>query len=354
LKHYCTLFDTGYLVQGHALFRSLQRHEPDATLWVLSLTHSCTQLLSQLGLPNLRIITLQDLEPWMPALLQAKHNRSLIEYYFTLSPCLPLWLLSTHPEMATLTYLDADMLLLHALDDAHNEFAASGAEVAITPHQFPEAYREHYEKHGRFNVGFQIYSNTEGGRRILQDWAKQCLEWCHDRLEANRYADQKYLDAWPSRYGAQVCVLKHPGVNLAPWNWQSRHVTRTQNGSWLADGHAILIFHYARFKPIYWPWYWQSGNMDYGVMPHAMRQSIYLPYITELKASLDILKTLAPDISIHSAKLRLNRGMLRDFLLRMLFGSDWLYTGGRLWSLRLGLGCWSGHVLAWLRHRLNR
>jgi hypothetical protein len=80
----------------------------------------------------------------------------------------------------------------------------------------------------------------------LDDWRAQCLDWCHDRLEPTRYADQKYLDAWPEKLGAALLVLPHPGVNLAPWNWAGSAM-ELSGGGVRVDREALVLFHFARF-----------------------------------------------------------------------------------------------------------
>ena len=110
IEHYCTYFDRGFLPQGLALWRSLARHDPAAELWVLALDDFTAGVLGELGEPRLHVVPLAELEAGDPGLARAKENRTKVEYYFTLSPCWPRWLLAARPAMRRLTYLDADLV----------------------------------------------------------------------------------------------------------------------------------------------------------------------------------------------------------------------------------------------------
>src|SRR5438128_7280681 len=107
MNHYCTYFDRGFLIQGLALWRSLAAHDAHGTLWVLALDEFTAEVLREFNEPHLRVITLDEFERNDPALRAAKASRSRVEYYFTLSPCWPRWLLATQPAIERITYLDA-------------------------------------------------------------------------------------------------------------------------------------------------------------------------------------------------------------------------------------------------------
>src|SRR6188768_2914509 len=98
-EHYCTYFDHRYVVKGLAMWRSLKRVDGDAVLHVLCLNEACWQLLVHLDLPDVHLYTLSEVEAADPGLLEARGNRSFIEYYFTLTPCLPLHVFRRRPEM---------------------------------------------------------------------------------------------------------------------------------------------------------------------------------------------------------------------------------------------------------------
>jgi hypothetical protein len=342
VTHCCTYFDRGFLIQGLALWRSLARLDGDAVLWVLALDDFTAEFLRGLGEPRLRVVPLAELEAGDPALAAAKANRTRIEYFFTLSPCWPRWLLATQPDIARLTYLDADLFFFAAPAPIFAAMAAAGASVLITPHRFPPWLR-HYERHGRFNVGLQVFRNDAAGRACLDDWRARCLEWCRDRLEPERYADQKYLDAWPARLGAALLVLGDPGVNAAPWNWGGGVPDAA------CDVRGLIVFHFARFRPLAGDRWWQSGQLDYGIMPRARRDAVYGPYWQALAAARAEIAARRPGFDFPRARARGGREFWRTLPLRLVFGGDWLRTGDRFLNLRAGLGSRSGQGLAALR-----
>ncbi len=94
---FCTYFDCRYLVRGLALYQSLKQHCSPFQLWVLCMDSNCYEVLSELRLPNVHLIALEEFEKGDERLLEAKKTRSLIEYYFTCSPSLPLYVLNNCP-----------------------------------------------------------------------------------------------------------------------------------------------------------------------------------------------------------------------------------------------------------------
>ena len=349
MNHYCTYFDRGFLPQGLALWRSLADHDAGAVLWVLALDDETAATLRACEDPGLRVVSLPELEVADAELAAAKTNRSRVEYYFTLSPCWPRHLLRTRAEIATLVYLDADLLFFSSPQPIWAELARGS--ILLCAHGFP-SFLAHYERHGVYNVGVLGWRRDEAGLACLDWWRERCLEWCRDQLEPGRYADQKYLEQWP-RLFTGVVVCAHPGVNLAPWNWPGRDI-RVEGGHVLVSGTPLVVFHFARFRPLLGNWWWLSGQLDYGVMPWPLRQSLYGAYWTALRAAFTELRRISPGWEPVVRSGRLNRDFWRTLPLRVLFGSDWLRVGRTFVSGRLGLGRYSGRCLAFARRLAGR
>jgi len=340
VNHYCTYFDSGFLIQGLTLSQSLLQHDFSATLWILSLNDEAGDILRSIGDPRLRIVSLSELEQWDSNLTATKPRRTTIEYYFTLTPCWPRWLLKRHPEIDRVMYVDADTFFFATPRRIWEAFDRSMASVLITAHRFPPFLRR-LEIWGRYNVGVQVFRNDARGMAVLEDWRERCLEWCHDILDvkSGRFADQKYLDAWPEQFGSLVHVLDDPGVNLAPWNWAGHAMEVTGSGVTI-DGVPLTLYHFAKFRPVS-ARLWDSGQSDYGPMPRCLRNAIYGPYAQALEAvrSGPVLRERHGYRHLPLRKLRRRGARIAAWVV---LGSLWFRTRNGVW-MALGfppLGRW--------------
>jgi len=337
MNHYCTYFDRIYLTHGVALWNSIQQHDPGAVLWVLTLDDTTAVVMRGLRQEDLRVVTLAELEAGDAALAAAKANRSRVEYYFTLSPCWPDWLLRTRSEIPAITYLDADLYFWSSPAPIFTEIEAAGASVGITAHRYSPGL-EALKVWGSYNVGIQYFRNDEAGRAVVADWRARCLDWCYDRYEPDRFADQKYLDAWPERFGRAVHVVAHPGVNVAPWNWRG---LRWGGSAVLptVDGRPLVVFHYAKFR-LLGSGIWDSGQLEFSVMPRGRRVRLYEPYWQALHAAARTTGMTAPSAT------RGARVGWRKWVMRALFGPAWWRAGGCWIALGLGpLGRYGGALM---------
>jgi Glycosyl transferase family 2 len=277
MRYYCTYFDHHYLPRGLALYDSLCRLGGAFELWVLCLSEECEQALQKLKLPGVETISMREFEAGDAPLQAAKRNRSQIEYFFTCTPSLPLFLFKKNPAMDAVTYLDGDLYFFGAAEEI---FADIGeASIAITPHRFPPVLRDS-ERYGIYNVGWVTFRRDANAFACLEWWRERCLEWCHDREENGRFADQKYLDCWPAKF-AGVKVIQHPGVNLAPWNLAG-HQLEWEHGRVYVDGRPLLVFHFHGLKQLtrrifdpQWTRYRVSADP-------ILQKQIYLPYLDRL------------------------------------------------------------------------
>lgn len=274
---FCTYFDSHFLTRGLALYESLLQHCPSFRLFILCMDDKCYELLSRLNLPLMEPIRLADFEKEDEALLSAKKNRSRIEYYFTCTPSLPLYVLNHYPDIDIITYLDADLFFFSDPAPLYQEF--SGHSIAIISHRFSPVFR-HLEMHGKYNVAYLSFRRDSNGFSCLKWWREKCIEWCYDRPENGRFADQKYLDEWPVRFQG-VMEFRHKGANLAPWNIANYNLHYTQKKIQI-DNDPLIFYHFHGFRQIA-DWLWDPNLADYKArVPRNIVQNIYLPYIKSL------------------------------------------------------------------------
>ena len=190
MRYYCTYFDRHYLLRGLALYRSLQAHGEPFTLWVLCFDAESCDALRRLDRADLVPIPLDDFERGDAELLAAKQDRSRVEYYFTCTPSLPRYILDRSPQVDLITYLDADLFFYASPEPIFDELG--DGSILIVAHRFPPG-RPHLWLSGIYNVGLLAFRRDARARECLEWWRARCLEWCYDRMEPGRFADQKYL-----------------------------------------------------------------------------------------------------------------------------------------------------------------
>ena len=242
MRHFCTLFDSNYLLKGLAMLRTLRQHCPDAHAHVLCMDSSTREILEEWGLPQVTCLSLSDVED--EALLVVKSGRSMAEYCWTLSPCLPWHILNNNSGIDVITYLDADLFFFSSLQPLFEEIGDSS--IVVIEHRFPPALK-HLEVQGRFCVEWVSFRRDEQGLACLAHWREQCIEWCFHRLEQDRMGDQKYLDQWPGKYG-NLHILQHLGAGVAPWNYSQYHFEQDGKGKITVDGVPLIFYHFHQFQ----------------------------------------------------------------------------------------------------------
>lgn len=243
-RYFCTYFDYNYLIYGWSLFTSLEEFAEDFVLYVCCLDDASYQALTELHEPRIVPIPLAVIEAADPEFAACQANRTRTEYIFTLSPVFPLYLFSHFPKIDILGYLDSDLAFFASPEVAFTELG--NQSILICPHNFAVNAEQESARYGQYNVAFQLYRRDASGLTCLNDWRKNCLDWCFDRVEDGKFADQKYLDAWPSTYPG-VVVSRNPQLDLAPWNLGKYHYEATST-QLLVDGKPCVFYHFQGCK----------------------------------------------------------------------------------------------------------
>ncbi|MDH6256032.1 hypothetical protein [Aurantimicrobium minutum] len=307
---YATYFDFGYLPRALTLFESLRFQGDKSEIWVLCLDEPTELFLSAHAVENVKIFSLSNLENKHKELLEVKPDRSRAEYIFTLGPTFlqEVFELSTR-NGDVLVYLDAD---LYFFGDPQKVVKALGnSSVGIIEHRYPEPLERKLAKYGRFNVGWVGFKHDDYGKFALDWWAKECINWCFDTPDSGRYADQGYLDTFPTFQG--VSVLTNPGFNLAPWNTGRHIISRNgQDCSASVDGEPLIFFHFHGIKETR-NWF-VTSQLIYG-SPANMptRNLVYKPYLSKLSSNQRLVS--ATEFNAKLNKQQRGRG-LRGLLFK--------------------------------------
>lgn len=240
--HFATLFDQNYLSRGLCLIESLDRVLNNSySLYILALDENVVDYFANHKRDNITVLTLSQLEGFYPELSIAKNNRSKVEYYFTLSPILPLYILENFKDCDRITTLDSDIYFYATPAEIFSSYDKDA--VLITPHDFSSRLQD-LARYGKYNVSFQSFPNTINGLSVLKDWKEKCITWCYDYQDEKTgyYADQKYLDDWQQNFD-HVKSIDLKTCGRAPWNISDTAIT-VSNDSFLIGNKPLIYYHF--------------------------------------------------------------------------------------------------------------
>lgn len=287
MNYYVTLFDSNYLTRGLVMYRSLLRHAGEFHLWIICFDDLAYQLLQQLNLEKVTLISLLEFED--SELLKIKPQRTQREYCWTCTPSTLLYVLNTEPHVDTVTYLDADLMFFSSPEPIFTE--AKNASILLTEHRYLPEYDQSATS-GIYNVQFMMFRRNIEGLNALTWWRDRCIEWCYARFENGKFGDQKYLDDWKERFTG-VHVIQHLGAGLAPWNAAQYNLNKNGEDIFVEEYPLIFYhFHALKIHPL------KIGYLSGYPLKPELCEWVYYPYYQQLNQSYQEIQNLTPGFKL--------------------------------------------------------
>lgn len=229
--------------------------------------------------PDVMVVRQHELMSFRPELAAALIGRNFAEQLFTMGPTFLEYCAKLFDDVDWVVYADSDLRFYSPLSKylgAYIEYS-----TVLTPHRHYFWNRKRLAKYGNFNVGLVPFNLNRSGGELIAYWATACRNWCFDRPENGKYADQGYLEAFEKIAPGEVYIEKSLGANLAPWNSWFVRVERLGRGEYQVDGQSLIYFHFQGLK--YFDSQWQLGHLNYlSLAPKGIRLSLYEPYLQEM------------------------------------------------------------------------
>jgi len=277
MYYFCTYFDTNYLPRALCLFDSLERYCSAFTIYVLCLDEICYERVKKLDRPYVVPVSIEQLEAADYELLATKGHRSRVEYYYTCGPAFICYLMENYSRIEVITYLDADLYFYNSPEPLFEAF--EGHSIAVARHHLPQ-FRKNVRQ-GKYNVGWINFRRDADGLACLNWWRERCIEWCYERYEDGKYADQLYLDHWPELFKG-FCEFTHHGANVAGWNAGDYHFSY-HDGQIYVDDDPLIFYHFHGFKKIARRIYDTKLGLTFRPPNRILKQYVFSDYIQCLK-----------------------------------------------------------------------
>lgn len=307
ITNYCTLFNVNYMSRGINLYNSLLKVSNNFRLYIFAFDNLSYDYLVNLNLKKTIIISLKDFED--SQLKRVKKSRTKTEYFWTCTGSTVLYLFKRY-QIKSCTYLDADLYFYKNPKILIKE--SRKASCIISKHNYTEKY-DQSDTSGIYCVQFMYFKNNILGKKILLDWRKQCIKWCYNRFEDDKFGDQKYLDKWPKKYKG-VYVLKNLGGGLAPWNIQKYKIMKNKKFQSKLNNKIVfdmIFYHFHNLKFI-------NKNLTYiggYKIDDNIKKKIYYPYIKKI---LSINKNLHRHHNLKNIDLTESYFSGGIFLMRLI------------------------------------
>ena len=268
-----TLFDIGYAARGLAMLESSR--VPYARQNVLFLGSSGGDFAKVLEERGVRVFFEDDFLRENQDLLIQWSQKSRSEQIFTLGPVFLRKILESSPTDSWVFYVDSDVFFY---SDIQTDLRLEGKDLVLVPHNHSWWNRRRLSKYGYFNVGVVGFKASKVGKRAAAAWSTMVRQWCFDRVEGDKYADQKYLERLALSYEAQTESPPRE-YHLAPWNSSFLRIMQADDGTMqIRGGKAIVSFHFQGLRKS--GSYWILGHLNYfGLASQSLISQVYVPYV---------------------------------------------------------------------------
>jgi hypothetical protein len=240
-----TICARNYFAQALLLRRSFLAHHPDADFHIVLVDRRDEAFAARF--PDANITWAEDIG--LPDFAAHAMRFDVIELSTNVKAHCLLQLLDRYQ---TAMYLDPDTYVFDVLDPVHQ--ALAHANIVVTPATTTPMLDGHrpddieFLRVGVFNLGFIAVRAGDEARRFLRWWSDRCLSDGFHDTPSGVFVDQKWIDLAPCYFDG-CHVLKHPGVNMAPWNLHERRLS-VVSGRYVVNGdHPLCLFHFSSFEP---------------------------------------------------------------------------------------------------------
>ena len=274
--------------------------------------------LSANPLKNSIPIHFSKMEIFFPELILAKQNRNRIEYFFTCSPAVCNYIIKTNLNIKSITYLDADLYFFSSPKIIFDEI--KNKSIAIIEHRFNWITKRQI-KYGKFNVGWITFKNDNQGLNCIKEWMANCLNWCYQKVEKNRFGDQKYLDNWPLKYD-NLHIVRTKGANVAIWNIGNYHISKNKEQIFI-DNEKLIFYHFANFNQTSLRCFKTNLSRVFIKLNGIIKSDIYLPYAKEILNNNVLNKTIKSKKDNHlGIGLKSKLILFYRYLINIFFKDD--------------------------------
>ncbi|PKM83380.1 MAG: hypothetical protein CVU89_01105 [Firmicutes bacterium HGW-Firmicutes-14] len=238
--HLCTVITKNYLVQGLALYNSLNRHTGKFHLWICCVDDTAFEILGKMNLKNATLISLKNIQN--ETLAKIEKRRKIHEFCWTLKSVFVSYLMANNYALSSIIYIDADLFFFEDIKAIFEEWKTKS--VYLTKLWLGPNWTKRV---GLYSGGLIGFRRDKDGAKCLRWWKRKCIQWCYDVYKDNRWSDQKYLDYFPM-ISPNIKISENLGMNAGPWSIRKRSKVYIADGTIFFRGCQLICYHFSGFR----------------------------------------------------------------------------------------------------------
>lgn len=244
-----TICSNNYLAQAVTLGYSLIRHNPDY-IFKIGLTDIRNGQINYQSWPfeivEVSSIGISDFEGMIKRYNIIELNTAVKPFYFR-------YFFETDSSIGVIVYFDPDILIFGSLNELNDIMIRSA--VVITPHFTTPLNdnkwqaEEDFLNSGLYNLGFLALKRDVISGKLIEWWAERLMNKAYINPSKGLFTDQIWINFVPLFFD-NVCILKHPGYNMAYWNLHERRLGEDLNVIKDDKSYPLVFFHFSGYDPL--------------------------------------------------------------------------------------------------------
>ncbi len=251
MKIVFTLCSNNYLAQAKSLGDSIVKFNPDYK-FIIGLVDELSKRVDYTFFEPYIIIPVANIG--IPDFDNLWKKYNIIEFNTSVKASYFKHIFEVYEHAEYILYFDPDILIFHSLKVLENEFINN--ELLITPHILSPIQIDGnspsenlFLNYGLYNLGFiGVHRNCLVKDGFLDWWENRTLTAGFIDPGNGIFVDQLYINFIPLFF-KKVKILKHLGLNVAPWNLHERSIFTTTNGYFIMpDNSPLYFYHFSSYR----------------------------------------------------------------------------------------------------------
>ncbi len=241
-----TIVSNNYLAYARTLIESLGKSNPSFERFICLADVAEDDLAARDGTRMIEASTIG-----MPDFHDMAFRYDVMEFNTAVKPFMFRWLLEAQGFDRAI-YLDPDIFVYRPLVEVEALLDA-GASGVLTPHGLrPLEDGGRPDDHdilqsGVYNLGFAAMTREREALDFIAWWGRRLQFQCYSDVANNLFTDQRWCDFAPS-FMEKLSLLRHPGYNVAYWNFAHRKVEAQSGGAMTVNGEPLAFFHFSGLR----------------------------------------------------------------------------------------------------------